>query len=164
MGSNSFLFLSQLGDKVNALMVDMTYGTVRSVGELLTLSGTKDHIIDLLYMKDNIIACSLHHGERAAPPSLGLPSSLSTSAPEEKLHGSRLTSKPHFQTSFDSVVYLAIQDASAPPTLSSLIGTMASVSNAPAAEADADVETVLSRNKVSVTIQSMPRVFCLPSV
>jgi hypothetical protein len=59
-----FLSFSQPGNKVNALMVDMTYGTVRSVGELLSLSGTKDHIIDLLYMKDNIIACSLHHGER----------------------------------------------------------------------------------------------------
>ena len=44
-------------------MVDIAYGTVRSVGELLTLNGAKDQIIDLLYMKDNIVACSMHKGE-----------------------------------------------------------------------------------------------------
>ena len=50
-----------------------------------------------------------------------------------------------------------MQEASAPPTLASLIGSMAKVSSAPETAASSDIETVLSRNKVRNTTDSDER-------
>lgn len=54
--------LSPKGNNVQAMLVDTTYGTTRTLGQLFALAGPQDAVLDLLYMKDTIVACSTSEG------------------------------------------------------------------------------------------------------